>query len=182
MSCTKCQTVLAAILAVPGHYVSQNRRVIVPLRLSVTVGSKWHAPPCRSYGCPWEVWRPPVHPRSRGCSDSLHRCTLQLDFIPRIMQPGRCTRTTQKRWPVGACMTTQRSGRPTTVAPSLSRRRTSAGMSSVSMSSTRSGCPGHSQKRWMLPIRARSSKPDPATVRNLYRGCGPWVLPAAPSG
>jgi hypothetical protein len=43
MSCTKCQTVLAAILAVPGHYVTQNCRVVVatPIRW---VGSKWHAP------------------------------------------------------------------------------------------------------------------------------------------
>jgi hypothetical protein len=44
MSCTKCQTVLAAILAVPGHYVTHNYRVVVTLRLSVTVGFKWHAP------------------------------------------------------------------------------------------------------------------------------------------
>ena len=49
-------------------------------------------------------------------------------------KPGRCTRTTQKRCPVGACITTQRSRRSTTCAPSFSRRATSAGISSVSIS------------------------------------------------
>ena len=36
-------------------------------------------------------------------------------------KPGRCTRTTQKRWPDGACIT-QRWRRFTTFAPSFSRR------------------------------------------------------------
>ena len=49
-------------------------------------------------------------------------------------KPGRCTRTTQKRCPVGACITTHRSRRSTTCAPSFSRRATSAGISSVSIS------------------------------------------------
>ena len=43
-------------------------------------------------------------------------------------KPGRWTLTTQKRWPVGACITTQRSRRSTTVAPSFPRRSTSAGI------------------------------------------------------
>ena len=51
-----------------------------------------------------------------------------------VGNPGRCTRTTQNRWPEGACITTQRSRRFTTCAPSFSSRATSAGMSSVSMS------------------------------------------------
>jgi hypothetical protein len=46
-------------------------------------------------------------------------------------KPGRCTRTMQKRCPVGACITTQRSRRSTMCAPSFSRRATSAGISSV---------------------------------------------------
>src|SRR5262245_3223347 len=48
-------------------------------------------------------------------------------------KPGRCTLTTQNRWPVGACITTQRSSRFTTLAPMPSKRATSAGMLSVSM-------------------------------------------------
>ena len=48
--------------------------------------------------------------------------------------PSRCTRTTQNRWPVGARMTTHRSMRLSTVAPSFSSRATSATISSVSMS------------------------------------------------
>jgi hypothetical protein len=39
-------------------------------------------------------------------------------------KPGRCTRTIQKRCPVGACITTHRSMRSTTLAPDLSKRAT----------------------------------------------------------
>ena len=46
-------------------------------------------------------------------------------------KPGRCARDAEPL-PLGACSTTQRSGRITTWAPSLSRRATAAGMSSVS--------------------------------------------------
>src|SRR5262245_3188264 len=45
-------------------------------------------------------------------------------------KPGRCTRTMQKRWPVGASITTQRCSRLTTMAPNFSRRATLAGISS----------------------------------------------------
>src|SRR6185312_2170129 len=49
-------------------------------------------------------------------------------------KPGLWARTTQKRCPVGASITTQRSRRRATLAPRVSRRATSAGISSVSMS------------------------------------------------
>ena len=52
----------------------------------------------------------------------------------RASKSGRCGRTTQNRWPVGACITHHRLILATRVAPSASSRRTSASMSSVSIS------------------------------------------------
>src|SRR5262249_17110137 len=72
------------------------------------------------------------HYPQQGGEDRYLGATCTYAFFGK---PGRCTRTTQKRWPVGACITTQRSGRSTTLAPSFSKRATSAEMSSVSMSS-----------------------------------------------
>ena len=50
----------------------------------------------------------------------------------RFWGSGRWIWTTQKRWPACASITTERSSVRATLAPSLSSRETSAGMSSVS--------------------------------------------------
>ena len=49
-------------------------------------------------------------------------------FAPRC-QPGRCTRTTPKRWPLGAGISTHRSGRLKIVVPRSCKRATPASMS-----------------------------------------------------
>lgn len=58
----------------------------------------------------------------------------QLQLFAVFSNPSRWTRTTEKRWPVGARMTTHRSMRLSTAAPSFSSRATSAEISSVLMS------------------------------------------------
>jgi hypothetical protein len=73
-------------------------------------------------------------PMASSWAFSEPRGRTQSQRLAFFGKPGRCTRTTQKRCPVGARITTHRSNRLTTLAPSFSSLATSAGMSSHSIS------------------------------------------------